>query len=89
MILLLLHPQKTFPQTPITAVTATATGRVQADILSILGISRTVKVHQVRTQWEHVHPMLWLHQSTGDKLEVLGQTCLSVTRHNRLALVAP
>jgi len=46
--------QTEFKQTPITAVTATATSAVQADIISTLGITRTVTVHQVRalrTMW--------------------------------------
>lgn len=39
--------QTEFKQTPITAVTATATAAVQADIISTLGITRSVTVHQV------------------------------------------
>lgn len=39
--------QSEFKRTPITAVTATATAAVQADILSTLGITKTVTVHQV------------------------------------------
>lgn len=39
--------QSEFKQTPITAVTATATREVQADILATLGITRSVTVHQV------------------------------------------
>ncbi|WIA21883.1 hypothetical protein OEZ85_004257 [Tetradesmus obliquus] len=35
-----------FPRVPITAVTATATSQVQADIKSILGISSSAVVHQ-------------------------------------------
>jgi superfamily II DNA helicase RecQ len=39
--------QAEFRGTPITAVTATATSAVQQDILSTLGIARSVTVHQV------------------------------------------
>lgn len=46
--------QTEFKQTPITAVTATATSAVQADIISTLGITRTVTVHQVRALRTHV-----------------------------------
>jgi superfamily II DNA helicase RecQ len=47
LLFLFAAEQREFKKMPITAVTATATADVQADIIKTLGITRSAVVHKV------------------------------------------